>query len=57
MKYKDAKNVKVGDTVLWSFPGIPKKVIEIRKPYPHDILFELEGGYSEKYPIVRKVVK
>lgn len=54
MKYKDAKKVKVGDTVLYG-GLIPKKVIEIRKPYPHDIWFVLEGGYGERYTITRKV--
>ena len=55
MKYRDAKKVKVGDTVLCGFPGLPKKVIAIKKPYPHDIWFELEGGYGARYTIVRKV--
>ena len=56
MKYTDAKKVKVGDTVLYGgFPGMPKKVIAIKKPHPHDIWFELEGGYGERYTIVRKV--
>lgn len=55
MKYRDAKKVKVGDIVLSGFPGTPKKVIGIKKPYPHDIWFELEGDCGERYTIVRKV--